>query len=212
MDVRRPPIKSGTSPSALSPPQVSVNVTSTDTPDADLVRAALAGSRDAAGALVTRHLRSCHLTALAVTGDVAAAEDACQEAMVRAIERLDECRSPDRFGAWVRQIARNQALNEVRRIRRFHHEEVNEQAVLSTEPSPSVHAERADMRDRILVAMQELSEARREVVLLHDVEGCTHREIAARMRLPEGTVRSHVTLARRRLRELLSDFRPGGMR
>ena len=126
MDVRRPPIKPAAPSSTPSPPQVSTNVTSTDTPDAELVRAALAGSREAAGALVTRHLRSCHLTALAVTGDVAAAEDACQEAMVRAIERLDECRSPARFGAWVRQIARNQALNETRRARRFPHEAVHE--------------------------------------------------------------------------------------
>ena len=77
--------------------------------------AARRGSREAAGTLVTRHLRACRAVALAVTNDVDAADDICQDAMIRAIEELDRCRDPARFGAWVRQITRNVARNDRRR-------------------------------------------------------------------------------------------------
>lgn len=72
--------------------------------------------------------------------------------------------------------------------------------------SPMEDAERAALRRRLLGALAELPEQRREVVLLHDLEGWTHREIAERMNLPEGTVRSHLHHARRRLRVLLGDM------
>jgi RNA polymerase sigma-70 factor (ECF subfamily) len=69
--------------------------------------------------------------------------------------------------------------------------------------SPADAAVRSDLRDRLLAALAQLPEDRREVVLLHDLEGWTHREIAEQMKLPPGTVRSHLHHARRRLRELL---------
>jgi RNA polymerase sigma-70 factor (ECF subfamily) len=56
---------------------------------------------------------------------------------------------------------------------------------------------------RLNAALQALSAQQREVVLLHDLEGWTHREIAERLELPAGTVRSHLHYARRRLRDLL---------
>jgi RNA polymerase sigma-70 factor (ECF subfamily) len=63
--------------------------------------------------------------------------------------------------------------------------------------------ERSELRERLLAALAEIPEPHREVVLLHDLEGWKHREIGERMDLPEGTVRSHLHHARRRLRQLL---------
>ena len=57
-------------------------------------------------------------------------------------------------------------------------------------------------------ALDTLSVERREVVLLHDLEGWTHAEIAERMELPAGTVRSHLHFARRALRRLLAGLEP----
>jgi len=177
--------------------------------DAELVDAARRGSREAAGTLVTRHLRACRAVALAVTNDVDAADDICQDAMVRAIEMLDGCRDPDRFGAWVRQITRNLARNDRRRAGFLQLEPVRHESAASREPTPDQVAERSELRRGLLRALGMLSEERREVVLLHDLEGWTHREIAERMDLPDGTVRSHLHHARRRLRELLQDFIEG---
>jgi RNA polymerase sigma-70 factor (ECF subfamily) len=65
--------------------------------------------------------------------------------------------------------------------------------------------ERTELRERLLDALAEIPEAHREVVLLHDLEGWKHREIGERLGLPEGTVRSHLHHARRRLRQILGE-------
>jgi RNA polymerase sigma-70 factor, ECF subfamily len=175
--------------------------------DAALVAAVRNGSREAAGQLVERHLRTCRVVALSIVGDLPAAEDVCQDAFVYAIERIDSCRQPDRFGAWLRQIVRSRARNHLRdrKVRRTEPMHGAWQAVAAD--SPAVDAERSELRDRLVSALAELPEERREVVLLHDLEGWTHQEIARQMDLPAGTVRSHLHHARRRLRELLGELR-----
>src|SRR5512146_55831 len=84
---------------------------SPDPPDADLVARTLLGDRAALESLVRRHYRAAYVVALAVLGSTADAEDACHDAFVRAAARLEECRQPDRFGAWLRTIVRNHARN-----------------------------------------------------------------------------------------------------
>jgi RNA polymerase sigma-70 factor (ECF subfamily) len=172
--------------------------------DAALVARVRGGDARAADRLLERYFRACRAVALAVTGDEADADDACQEGFVQAIERIDDCRHPSRFGGWLLQIVRNRARNLVR-----HH------AVRATEPlelhevagaeSAAAEVERAELRTLLLAALGELPEAQREVVLLHDLEGWTHEEIAVRLELPAGTVRSHLHHARRRLRRSLSE-------
>jgi RNA polymerase sigma-70 factor (ECF subfamily) len=180
-------------------------VSSADDSDADLVVEVRRGSRAAAGILAERYLRGCRATALAIAGDEFAADDICQDAFVLAIERIDDCRDPSRFGAWLRQIVRNRARNHLRDVRTRSGVPLQEVELYAPGPSPAAEAIRADQRDRLLDALSQLPEERREVVLLHDLEGWTHREIADRMELAEGTVRSHLHYARRTLRSLLRD-------
>src|SRR6185437_6205330 len=88
--------------------------------DAQLVELARGGDSDAFERLVRRHLRAAYLVALAAIGEVADAEDICQDAFIIALERLDDCRYPDRFLAWLLRIVRNQAhsLRRRQRVRR----------------------------------------------------------------------------------------------
>jgi RNA polymerase sigma-70 factor (ECF subfamily) len=171
--------------------------------DAELVAAVRRGSREAAGRLAERYLRGCRAVALAVVGEIAGAEDVCQEAFVHAIDRIDDCRDPTRFGSWLRQIVRRRARNYLRHARVRRALPLAGDMGADQAESPADAAVRSDLRDRLLAALAQLPEDRREVVLLHDLEGWTHREIAERMKLPPGTVRSHLHHARRRLRELL---------
>lgn len=170
--------------------------------DAELVARIRHGDRRAADRLLGRYLRPCRAVALAVTGSEADADDVCQDAFVASMERIDDCRDPSRFGGWLLQIVRNRARNAVRHqaLRRAEPLEVQEIAGPS---SPASELERTELRSRLLNALGTLPEAHREVVLLHDLEGWKHSEIAERMELPAGTVRSHLHHARRRLRELL---------
>jgi RNA polymerase sigma-70 factor (ECF subfamily) len=199
--------------------------------DAALVRQAAGGDREAFGQLVRRHLPAAHAAALAVLGEPSDAEDCCQDAFVAALTRLEECRPAEKFRPWFLTIVRNRAIDLQRRGR------VRQAAVLdvgagaaerggrtgavvsaaSAAPDPSVHAERADARAQLRRALATLTPTRREVVLLHDLEGWSHREIAAHLGVAEGTVRAHLFWARRALRERLSadlrtDGHPGGRR
>ena len=168
--------------------------------DRDLVKEALRGRTIAFEALVRRHLRAAYAVALARTGSPHDAEDVCQDAFVAALERLGTLRDPDRFAAWLMEIVRNRALN-LHRSRRVRSEEPIDEALTRGDgPDPARDAERAALREDLLAALAGLDETRREVTLLHDLEGWRHAEIADRLGMPEGTVRYHLHEARKALR------------
>lgn len=174
-------------------------------PDSDalLVQRAREGDAAAFEQLVRRHLRAAHVVALAVLGDPADAEDACQDAFVRALERLEQCRDPERFRAWLLQIVRNHARN-LRRGRTLRRMLSLDRALsVASRDDPSRAAERGELRDRLSELLERLPEVQRTVLLLHDLEGWRHREIADDLEIPEGTVRYHLSLARRTLRAQL---------
>ena len=173
-----------------------------DETDSELVDLVRQGDRRAAGRLLERYLRASRAVALAVTGQEADADDVCQDAFVAAIARIGDCRDPARFGGWLLQIVRNRARNLARSPAARRAVPLDEHEP-SREPSPAADAERRELRERLLAALAEIPEQHREVVLLHDLEGWKHREIGERLGLPEGTVRSHLHHARRRLRRIL---------
>lgn len=178
-----------------------------DESDAELVDRIRHGSRESAELLARRYLRGSRAIALAITGDADLADDVCQDSFVYAMDHLDECRHPDRFGAWLGRIVRSHALNQLR-AQKLDRREPLEEAGLATAGSPALEADRTLLRERLLEALATLSIERRLVVLLHDLEGWTHREIAERMELPAGTVRSHLHHARQALRRLLPRLEP----
>ncbi len=170
--------------------------------DASLVALAAEGGEAAFGELVRRYGRPAFALALSVTGHRANAEDAAQESFIVALERRDECREPARFGGWLLAIVRNRSRNLVRREMLRACEDLPF-GVVSSEPGPDRVTEQGELRARLIWALEKLNEVQREIVLLHDLEGWKHREIAEKLELPSGTVRSHLHYARRRLRECL---------
>jgi RNA polymerase sigma-70 factor (ECF subfamily) len=177
-----------------------------DETDAALVVRVRRGDDRAMGTLLERYLRPSRAVALAVTGNEADADDVCQDAFVAAVERIDDCRDPSRFGGWLLQIVRNRARNAMRDrfVARTTPLDSNTPAAGS---SPAAEAERSDLRSRLLSALAELGEQQREILLLHDLEGWKHAEIAQRLGLSAGTVRWHLHHARRRLRVILAESR-----
>jgi RNA polymerase sigma-70 factor (ECF subfamily) len=172
--------------------------------DRDLVDEALRGRTVAFEALVRRHLRAAYAVALARTASPHDAEDVCQDAFIAALERLATLRDPDRFGPWLLEIVRNRALNLLRKRRVRSEEPIELAPDRGGGPDPGRDLERSALRQDLLEALAVLDETRREVALLHDVEGWRHAEIAERLGMPEGTVRYHLHEARRTLRERLA--------
>ena len=172
------------------------------TPAATYVERARRGDASAFEALVRRYYRAAYAVALALLSNSMDAEDVCQDAFLKALERLDDCREPDKFASWLLRIVRNRAHN-FRAYRRVRATESLELAGAAGREDSARDAERADLRERLEDALGQLSEIQRQVVLLHDLEGLKHREIAGHLAISEGMSRQHVLNARRTLREIL---------
>jgi RNA polymerase sigma-70 factor (ECF subfamily) len=170
--------------------------------DAQLVAHVCSGDATAFEALVRRHYRVAYSVALAHTGNQADAEDVCHDAFVRAAEHLEECRQPDRFAQWLCAIVRNRAHN-VRARARVRRASPLEPGTATSRDSPARDAELADLRGRLLQALAQLPSIQREVVLLHDLHGWSHDEIAVAIGTTSGMSRQHLFKARKRLRGTL---------
>jgi RNA polymerase sigma-70 factor, ECF subfamily len=172
--------------------------------DGDAVLLARSRSGDSAAfeTLLRRYVRPAFLVAMAQLGEPSDAEDACQDAFVRCWERLDECRDGDRFAAWLLRIVRNTAHNyreylDVRSGRPV-------QDISVPDPSSAdAFAERRELRAILWDALRHLGERQREVVLLHDLHGWRHAEIAEKLEISEVMSRRDLSDARRILRGLL---------
>lgn len=171
-------------------------------PDRELVQRAKDGDESAFCMLVERYQRPAYAVALSVTGGHEDAQDAAQESFLVALDRLEECRSPERFGGWLMTIVRNRSKNLVRRESLRATDEVPP-GTRSRIPTPDRMAETRELRALLKQALMDLPEVQRQIVLLHDLEGWKHREIADRLDLPCGTVRSHLHFARKALRNAL---------
>ncbi len=179
-------------------------MTSTTWSDGELVERAQRGDEEAFGLLVRRYMRSAYAVALSVTGKHEDAEDAAQESLLVALQRIEECREPEKFAGWLMTIVRNRSRNLLRREGLRTTSEIPESASGGT-PLPDQVLARTQLQERLTLALGELTEVQREIVLLHDFEGWKHREIAERLEIPSGTVRSHLHFARKALRKQLSD-------
>lgn len=131
-------------------------------------------------------------------GDLAAAEDAVQEVWIRAVARLPEFRFESKLRTWLCGFVVNRC-REVLRARG-----AAPWTAAGAEPSDSAAAD-ADAAQALDLeqAVQGLPDGYRAVFVLHDVLGLTHREIAVRLEIDEGTSKSQLFLARRALRRRL---------
>lgn len=178
----------------------------TDDAVAALVIRARNGDASACEELVRGFLRPAYAVALSIVARTSDAEDVAQDAVMIAFEKLDTCREPARFAGWLLQIVRNQARNflDRRRLRDVPADpDVREQVSGS-------RSDEATERRRLLQALDTLSPAQKEVVLLHDLEGWTHPEISAALGMSEVMSRQHLFQAHRELRSQLGEEDVGG--
>lgn len=171
-----------------------------------LARAAQGGDANAFGRLVTAHAVTARQVAFAVVGTWDQAEDVVQDAVLaawQAVARFDPTRP---FRPWFLRIVSNAALDTIRR-RKVRQTETLTETVSSSEPTPDVWTDRALVREKVAAALALLPERQRVAVMLFDLEGYSHLEIAQVLEVPEGTVRSYVFHARRALRKTLSSLR-----
>ena len=162
-------------------------------PETALIRQARRGSRAAAEELFRRHWRDVWKAAFAVTGREALADDTAQDAFVRAFGALEQFDDRREFGPWVKRIAVNRAIDELRRERRL-------QLVQQPEGAAAPAAARAD---DTIEAVRRLAPQKRLVVILHFWLGYGLEQIAELLAVPPGTVASRLSRGLAELREEL---------
>ncbi len=177
----------------------------------DLVRRAQRGEIAAYNTLVIRHQNAAYSLALRFLRTREAAEDVTQEAFLRAWRAIDTFRG-ERFRSWLLRIVANAARDELRRRKRRPQRSLDETwddadmaSIDPVEPGlgPQERAEQTELRGVLERAIAELPEEWRMVVLLSDVHGMSYEEIADAVDAPLGTVKSRLSRARARLRQLL---------
>jgi RNA polymerase sigma-70 factor, ECF subfamily len=174
--------------------------------DASLVARVRMGDTTAFEALLRRHFRAAYLVAFARVGERADAEDVCQEAFFKSWERIHECRDPGRFAAWLVRIVRNTAHNRREYLDVRVADSLDHVTPVASASRADRHTDQEELRATLQRALTQLPLVQREVVLLHDLEGWPHAELAVRLEISELMSRRHLSDARKRLRALLGDY------
>ena len=180
-----------------------------DMVDADLVAGTLAGRRECYAELVMRYTDMVATFAYGRTRERELAEEVAQEALVRAYENLWSLKAPRRFSSWLLGIARNvasRALEERARLMTVGSEPLAaaESKDVGGEPLGGLSAED---RKRILAEIEALDEHYRVAFVLRHQMNLPCAEVARRLALPEGTVRSRLSRAYAILRMKLRGLR-----
>ena len=168
--------------------------------DADLVKAVLAGDREAFAGLVDRYERAVRATALAVVRDHHVAQDTAQEAFLAAYSKLGSLRDEAAFGPWLLQIVRHRDVEAARRQPRGRTLETAD----SEAPAGADGQLEEDSRN-LLAAVLRLPEGERTLVMLHYFDGQKVADIAQATGRPVGTVTGLLSRARDRLRRWLKE-------
>lgn len=191
-----------------------------DEPDLDLLaRLARSGDPRAFEVLYRRHTEMLYATALRITRDADAAADVVHDAWVRAVERAAQFEGRSAFRTWIVGIVVNLIRERTRDARRNGKldvpiiddgNRVRDQTWPTAEsatPPPGLDIAGVDPFD-LDAAIAALPEGFRQVLVLHDVEGFTHEEIAAMTGVVAGTSKSQLARARQRVREMLIEGVP----
>ena len=184
--------------------------------EADLVKRARRGDLKAYDELVQRYQQRIYATIYHMTANHEDANDLAQDSFIKAYSALKSFKGGSSFYTWLYRIAVNKTINFLKQRRNKHHYSLND-LDFNTEHNPDLVAlisDKTPLRDAGLTELQKklneallkLSEPHRMVVVLHDVQGQSHEEIAEIMGCNIGTVRSRLFYARQQLQGFLAEY------
>lgn len=174
----------------------------------ELARNAAAGSEDAFAQLVELHEKRVYTLALRMTGNQEDAADVAQEAFLSAWRGLPNFRGEAGFSTWLYRLTANAAIDHLRKNRRQRAEASLNSETLGLDvpdpaPTPQEQAENEALREAVRWGMGELTEEHRQVLTLREYQELSYEEIAGRLKLDLGTVKSRISRARGALRKIL---------
>ncbi len=154
--------------------------------------------------LYRQHFNKTFRTAYLVTGDHQLAEDATQEAFLRAFSNLSTLREIEKFGSWVSVIAANYGIDLLRKKKKIiFTDHISMHASTSPSDSPQESWEKNETAQEIRDALFLLEPEEREILVFKYFNELSIKEIAALTQAPTGTVKSRLFRARKKIRALL---------
>jgi RNA polymerase sigma-70 factor (ECF subfamily) len=184
--------------------------------ETDLVRRARRGDLGSYDELVRRYQERIYATIYHMTGNHEDANDLAQDSFIKAFSALRSFKGGSSFYTWLYRIAVNKTINFLKQRRNKHHLSLNDLdfnaehdpdlVALISDKTPNRDANLNELKEKLNEALLKLSEPHRMVVVLHDVQGVSHDEIAEIMGCNIGTVRSRLFYARQQLQGYLADY------
>lgn len=201
---------------ATSLPEASVERKTEVREDALLVERVKAGEIGAFNLLVKKYRERLYSVVYNLTSNREEAADLTQDAFIKAFRSIHKFKGNSAFFTWLYKIAVNTTLNHLRKnkLRRFFSfENINEEACSSEILEKLTANSKTDkttllneLQEKLNEALQCLSIKHRTIVVLHEVEGLSHKEIAEVVGCGEGTVRSRLHYAKQQLQAKLSEY------
>lgn len=187
-----------------------------DPADEELVRQAQTGNLEAYDELMRRHQLKIYGLIYNMTGNRHDTEDLLQEVFLKGFKVIKRFRGKSSFYTWIYRIALNRTINFLKKRKSRAALSLNEMDIaLESDPSflewrsrqtPVRDAALSELQEKLNSALQTLSEKHRAVVVLHDVQGVPHEEIAKMLNCSAGTVRSRLFYARQLLQAELAEY------
>ena len=184
--------------------------------DEELVLKAQQGDVKAFDELVERYHDRIYGLTYNMTSNREDAEDLTQDIFVKAFEALPRFRGKSSFYTWLYRIAINKTINYRKKRNRnralsldqFDQDIKTDDTYheLTAKGSPLRNINLTELQQRLNAALQKLSDKHRTVVIMHDMQGIPHEEIAKMVGTSVGTVRSRLFYARRQMQTELSEF------
>jgi RNA polymerase sigma-70 factor (ECF subfamily) len=171
--------------------------------EALLITKAKNGDRNAYGDLVRCHYPFVVDVVYHMCGDAELAQDAAQEAFIRAWLRLSTFRPGTSLRNWLYRIATNAAVDVLRRDFKTSGTDIENLAIPDLQAGPEAALLQKEQTLAVQQAILSLTEAGRDVLVLREYGGLSYQEISTTLDIPLGTVMSRLNYARNQLKQLL---------
>lgn len=168
-----------------------------------LIERAQNGDRNAFGELASQHHRGVIQVVYRMCGDLELAQDAAQDAFIRAWLNLPSFRPGTSLRSWLYRIAINAALDLLRRDRRNTAVDLEKLSLADPSAGPETALLQKERQEAVRKSILELSEGSRTVLVLREYGSLSYEEIAAALDIPLGTVMSRLNYARKQLKQSL---------
>jgi len=198
------------------PAEMTAPETPVQTGEMELVRRAQKGDLEAYDELIKRYQERIYATVYHMTSNHEDANDLSQDAFIKAFQALKSFKGGSSFYTWLYRIAVNKTINFLKQRKNKLHMSLNDLdfntennpdlVALISDKTPRREAGLKELSEKLNEALLKLSEQHRLVMVLHDVQGQSHEEIAEIMNCNIGTVRSRLFYARQQMQAWMADY------